>query len=434
MYGIIASTKVASSIERGINDPDSIWFKKTGVFDGETFLQYCQAAAAANVQILIVDTSSADDRDFLKGIQQYRLTRDSRIILVAPNRQPGDALIAGVLSLQILDILVPEEAEEGLDEEQLAQSFVAQLQKKPSYADVMRWDVKGVDFKKRKSGTVIQFGVPIPRHRSEEANPSTQLVYPEHDQMAVLQHAMSAKDMPAVPLLVEKIVGSVIVALVGTEAGVGVTHTSILVTNFFRRRGYKVALIEANASDHFAALESIYEGLDGVTTENSFFSIEGVDYYKSSYELNIPELLEQQYDYIVLDMGAAERSRHLNEFYRAHVQIVVGRGAEWRQSKILEFYEAHNARDQSKWHYCLPDADPDVQTALQKKMPEVSLYVIPSQPDPYQVQKNTDSVLYPFLKKYMGERRKRVNIKTFYGVIGGAFAIILFLIYQLYQK
>ena len=65
----------------------------------------------------------------------------------------------------------------------------------------------------------------------------------------------------------------------------------------------------------------------GSETDVSIFSISGVDYYKSSYKYNIAELLEQNYDYIVLDLGDHHSSHYLEEFYRAHVQLVIGHGA-----------------------------------------------------------------------------------------------------------
>lgn len=160
MYGIIASKDYIRDIRESL-EGNSIWFEESGEFSSDIFQQHCQAAANANVQILIIEMNCTEDSSLIRGIQQFRLLRDSRIILIAPGREPGDTTITTLLGLQILDIIAPmrdekreddEEEEEGEETERpsIVPLIKKQLAMKPSYGNVVRWDVKTTEMAERK--------------------------------------------------------------------------------------------------------------------------------------------------------------------------------------------------------------------------------------------------------------------------------------------
>ncbi|PAD71345.1 hypothetical protein [Paenibacillus campinasensis] len=436
MYGIIVSPDNLAAVKEAISQSD-IWYEKSGVFDTDTFVQYCRAAAQVSLKVLIVDAESSDDASLIKGIRQFRLQRGStRVLLLAPGRQPGDPTISTLLKFQVFDVVAPSlnesdpEDEDGLEQDEelntknLAESIRKQLELEPGYANAARWDLDGDE-------------KALDKPKSHEDHKSKK---PNHEKSLGIDHSIieELQDIDIAPppirerqTLVETIIGTVVIAVVGVEAAVGTTHTTLLITNFISRKGLKVAVVEANESRDFGRIEAAYEGMIGYETSHSMFSIGGVDYYKYPYKYDIAELLEQKYDYILLDLGDYQSSPYLEEFYRAHVQVIVGHGSEWRQHKIIEFSNKHSHRDQSQWIYCIPHVEKVVIDDVHKAIVEGKLIAIPSHPDPYQQLKWTDVILENMLREYLGKKRNPNKQIIIYSIL---LAIILILAIMLLIK
>jgi 6-pyruvoyl-tetrahydropterin synthase len=233
-------------------------------------------------------------------------------------------------------------------------------------------------------------------------------------------------------LLKETIVGSILIAVIGVEPCAGVTHTTLLISNYLVRKGYKVAVIEASNKQDFAALEYAYEGMKGYVNRERSFSIEGIDYYKSGGHLDLSDF--KNYDYIVLDLGNYQESEYLQEFKRAHVQIVVGHGSEWRQKHIYAFAKDQEQIDQSHFIYCIPFVDKIVRNDIRKSLPEGKVCIIPAHADPYQVQKDTELVLDEILQNVLGQRRSRSKHGSLYTIIVIFMLVIALLIFLLVRK
>ena len=117
-----------------------------------------------------------------------------------------------------------------------------------------RWDL-GVD----EVGTVPNKQDTGKGKEKQEANQSAKL-----DQTLLKEiHDIEIEPPPIKEkqTLVETIIGTVVIAVIGVEEAVGTTHTALLVTNFIARKGRKVAIIEANDHRDFAKIEATYEGM-----------------------------------------------------------------------------------------------------------------------------------------------------------------------------
>lgn len=421
MYGIIASEEFSKQIHEAV-EQNEIWYEQIGEFSEDSFVQSCQAAANANVQTLIIDMSCTDDGSIIRGIQQFRLLRDSRIVILAPGRVPGDSTITTLLGLQVLDIVAPEIAEEEGEDpsaEFISAQIKHQLSLKPSYGNVVRWDVKTAEMAKIKKALKLK-----EKPKNEKPSPTFDPGLMEHIEQLQI-HPPPVRERTT---LVETIIGTILIAVIGAEETAGTTHTSLLITNYLARKGYRVAVIEANEKSDFAMIESAYQdGMNGYSSRETMFSIEGIDHYKSNHQVEIARLLEMDYDYIILDLGSYLKTPYLEEFYRAHVQIISGHGIEWRQSRLFEFSKTHEHRDQSKWIYTIPHSEKSIIHDIEKGLLGGRVFLIPWHPDPYQTQKDTDMVLDSFLKEYIGKKRRKSRISILYSIIAVAFIIIIIL-------
>ncbi|MBV6717207.1 hypothetical protein [Paenibacillus chitinolyticus] len=429
MYGYIASREYSQDIKEALEE-NNIFFQETGEFTPDSFKANCQAAAHANVQTLIIDLGCTDDGSIIKGIQQFRILRDSRIIVIAPGRTPGDSTINALIKLQVLDVIAPEVGSE-LEEEDIRPSIAPlikhQLGMKPAYGNVMRWDVTTGEIAERKQK------IKENKERQKETSVKYKQNEPDPD---ILEHfeTLHLESQPAKEklLLMETIIGSILVALIGAEHSVGTTHTTLLLANYLTRKGYSVAVIEASEKNDFAALEYAYEGRKGFTSSERMFEMRGADYYKAGLRVDLSEFKE--YDYILLDLGDYQDTEYFEEFKRAHVQIVVGHGSEWRQKRLYEFSRANERLDQSNYIYCVPFVDKIVLQDINEELSEGKVFSVPAHPDPYKAKKETDALFDTLMKDYLGQRRSTTPTWLLYSVIAAALIVIILLIILLAQK
>lgn len=421
MIGLIASHTFVSDINEVFKKED-IWFKKIGEFDEEQFLQHCQAAVMSNVQILIIDMTCSDDESIIRGIQQYRLHKDTRIILLAPDREPGDQTISTLIGLQVLDIIVPIKNSDEEGYEPIQKQLQEQIQLKPSYKNIVSWDVRTSILAEKKR---LEEQKKRMERNSKKADVSESSILDHIENVEITPPTVKEKLM-----YVHKTIGTIIISIVGVEPGVGVTHLSILMGNFLSKRGYNVAIVELNSNNDFTRIEASYEGEELQTRS---FKLRDITYYKSDSHFEISELMEKKYDYILLDLGCFDVSDYTDEFFRSHLQVIVGHGSDWKQHKLIEFSENNNDRDQSNWLYCVPHVKPIFIKDIEKEMFEGRIFQIPTHPDPYEFKKTTDLILSDLLKEYI-EKRK-INPKSILKMLLAiSIIIIMILIFLLITK
>lgn len=139
---------------------------------------------------------------------------------------------------------------------------------------------------------------------------------------------------------------SFVVAIAGTSSGAGSTHQSILIANFLRRLGSKVALVECNNSNSFANIEKsiAYKSVD------NNFTFKGVQFFKNIDKEELDFIKKQNYQAIVLDIGKNVK-KFRNSFINSDLAIVVTRTSEWKMSEIEEFIDNNPElmMDRIKW-------------------------------------------------------------------------------------
>ncbi|MCY9708321.1 hypothetical protein M5X00_13430 [Paenibacillus alvei] len=449
MFGIISSPENHSEIKDAVGAGD-IWVDKVGSFTPETFIQHCQAAAAVQIQTLIIDAGCTDDSTLIKGVRQYRLKRDlTRIVVICPGREPGDTTINTLLKFQVYDFVAPRiemldtyESEEDDDEDDnseneeelveiqrrypLSYYIEQQLRMPSSYANAARWDT-GTDYYLTQEKT-----------KNESNNDKEPKVVQKSIDPSLIEEIQNIEILPP-PIkerhtLVETIFDTITIAVIGVESNVCTTHTALLISNFLNDYDYKVGIVEANDKRDFEKMEYAYEGMKGYKSEQRSFSINEVDYYKTSSTLDMAHLKEKAYDYLILDLGSYEKCKYIEEFRRASVHVVVGHGSEWRQQKIFEFNKAFENSDRTKWIYCIPFGDELTLKDIKKEIGLGIVVSLPAHPNPWEGQKDTESILYSFLQDYLGQRRSMSKTKILYGVIIIAAIIIIILLLLLFTK
>lgn len=139
---------------------------------------------------------------------------------------------------------------------------------------------------------------------------------------------------------------SFVIAVAGTSSGVGSTHQSILVANFLRRLGVKVALAECNNSNAFAGIE---KSIAYKASDNNF-TFKGVHFFKNTTKEELDFIKNQNFQAVVLDIGKNIK-KYRNSFVNSDLAIVITRISEWKMDEIENFRDnnAEILMDRIKW-------------------------------------------------------------------------------------
>ncbi len=139
---------------------------------------------------------------------------------------------------------------------------------------------------------------------------------------------------------------SFVISIVGTSSGVGSTHQSILLANFLRRLGIKVALVECNNSESFSNIEKSVSYKE--TDKN--FKFKGVHYFKNVNREELDFIKKQYFQAVVLDIGKNVK-KHRNDFVNSDLAIVITRISEWKINEIETFRDSNPEiiMDRIKW-------------------------------------------------------------------------------------
>lgn len=412
MNAIIVSGKSAPYVLEAIGNSD-ISFEKVGRFTAEQFWEYCQSAARINISTFITDADCTEPKAFMEGIRQYKSFRSQvPIIVIALDRQDDDGMVHQLADMGITVISTapgtsPKSIAKALSKLQpgSAQAPLAHAEEDPEF------NLERVKERIYRYTSSLKSG---PLYGTD-----------------VME--MELPDLPVQEriILQDRIIGTITVAVIGVESKMGATHFSIMIANYLHRKGYKVALKEANGSRDFTRIEHAYEGIKDFESQTTRFSINGVDYFKSNSPEDMSKLISLGYDYLILDIGYPDDSDWGQEFFRAGVQLVLGSGSEWRQPQLVRFRERYKHLDQSNWLYCIPFIEKQGINDIRKEMPGNLIYRIPPHPDPYQTQSDSDGLLNTLLKKYTGEKKKASTKTILYSVIGVCVLIIIVLIIAL---
>lgn len=420
MNAVIISNKASALVHEAIGNTD-VSFEKAGRFEGGQFVEYCEAVARININAFITDIDCTDAQTFLRGIGQYRAIRpNTKIIVIALDRYEDDGVVHELADMGINVVTTSPGTK--------AKSIIPALrnllphsdQNSPETSSQGNWDTTDSELEKVKD-RIYRYTAKLTSSGGYDSSDVMDLELPD----VPIQEKIILKD---------RIIGTILVAVMGVESKVGSTHQSILIANYLKRKGYSVGIVEANGSSDFTSIENAYEGTQDYKSNNIHFSIEGVEYYKNSSKLDINHLITAGHDYLILDIGSFDESEWSKEFYRSSVNIVIGAGSEWRQGKIRRFRDIHKKMDQSNWVYCVPFVENASIQDIRKELPGNLVYRFPPHADPYKHQSDTDSVLNKLLKSYMGDSKKITSKSLLYGVLGLCIVIIIVLIILLALK
>lgn len=267
------------------------------------------------LDMLVLDDSICKNTEdeIIEALEMLRtLYNDMRIIVFAPYREEGDDFLTRCFGMGIMNIINTN------DFLQLRQELTHCIREGKSYREASK-------YKESKKEKVI------------------------------IKHE------------IKRTVNKRMIGIVGVESNIGVTHNAIILANFFRKRGFMVALVEMNDGDAF---DCICNDFEEKKFKEGFFTLNGVDYYSSQTADSLPEVMEHSYNVVILDFGSYEKcDRTL--FGRCEDRIIIAGSKPWELTATDRIFQTSSKDALLKYIFCFNFTQKEDQDAIVAGMDEI---------------------------------------------------------------
>lgn len=187
--------------------------------------------------------------------------------------------------------------------------------------------------------------------------------------------------------------GKLVIGIIGTHKGCGVTHLGILLANYLSEyAGCRTAFLECQPQKDIQYLQDYIFGETEDRQEREVFKIHQVTFHNNIKDQEIAEILGDAYDCVILDLGT-DFLRYKNEFLRCDKRIIVSSLAIWKRHELERFVKStEHIKFSNQWIYAIPfgqskDINKSVKDLKRK------FYGVPYEPDPFMLSINTIQLL-----------------------------------------
>lgn len=315
------------------------------------------------VDYFILDVGSVQDMDkeIVEALETLRIMEASmKIILLATNYKAGDELLLKCFHMSIYDMILTDDFNE--IHEALKYCLLEGMQ----YKDALRY-TKAAD-----TGTV-------------KAAPRTEI---------------------------RQLANKVMIGMAGSQVRIGITHNCIILANTLRKMGYMVALVECNNSGCF---DSIQNEFGEMIFEDTFFSMNGVDFYPNANADKLSIVLGKAYNFVISDFGRYTECDRIT-FNKCQECILIMGSKPWEVGCVTEVFELAGEASQ-KYHYYFNFTQTELRKEVKEGMEGLpSIHFLEHTENPFTTNCFPD--VEELLKKYLPIKTEPKK-KGLFGIMGG---------------
>ena len=144
-------------------------------------------------------------------------------------------------------------------------------------------------------------------------------------------------------------------AVAGITRGVGATHFSILLGNYYSEvLGRKTAIVDLNEDCDYEFLKQICTP-DGLIN-NNVYNIHKVVYYQSVTRENLAGIFHENYECVILDVGSNYR-KFINEISMCDRKYMISSIGLWKVPGVVAGLNEVQFNEQWKFLYCFGDKE-----------------------------------------------------------------------------
>lgn len=320
------------------------------------FLKYVKQniVQLGSLEKLVIDITALSDLDdeIVQAVEMIRSVYDNLIIIIlAPGRSPGDEMLSKIFNCGIVNIVSTD------DYVILKEELTICLTEGKKYRDAV--------------------------------------VYKE-----------VKKEKVVVKNEIKQTVEKVMLGFAGATDKIGVTHNSIIMANWLRKKGFMVAFVEyqniynqSDSKDLYSPFDSIRDSFMEKMIEDKYFTIGGVDYYPRASIDTLSNVLSRSYNFIVIDFGCF-RNYDKIEYGRCAERFVISGSKPWEMESIVDFFDDMAGISLETTHFCFNHTHEDMYKGIKENMEEAeSIHFLKYINDPFNSSDFADAE--NIMKKYM---------------------------------
>ena len=298
MIYYIASNVYSNSISEAINITNEI--VATNIIGHDvTLLETLKKDISnmGNIDKLIIDLNALRDQDdeIIQALEMFRMMYDEpRVIILAAGHFPGDLLLTQCFQMGIYDIIAAQ------DFNIIKEELLFCIREGKKYKD-------SVVFKDAKNEKLI------------------------------------------IKNEIKKNIYKVLIGMAGIQKHIGVTHSCILLANYLRQSGFRVAICEVmNQKLEMSDYEFIQDSFDMELFDNAF-TLSNIDYYPN---MLITELhkIDKPYNFIILDFGTYADS-DLVMYNKCEIKMLVTGSKAYEIPNINQIFENATKESLKEYHF-----------------------------------------------------------------------------------
>lgn len=318
-----------------------------------------------SIEFLIVDLSCLDDyKRVPQAIRKIMLSKEGlRVFIIAPQKFSGSEVISTLISMGIYDIIGQKENED----KNITPLLVERFENPSTYAKAVKWD-EGFARKKDQEKEFIETG-----------------------------SGMFGRNNTAQTKTVEKdkILGTVVIAVVGTMSRIGTTHTAISIAKYLMDNRHGVAVVELHNSVAFDCIKNAY---DNVVEKKRMFSLAGIDFYPFDPTMTVSDIMLEDYSYIILDMGVYSKC-NIAEFKRAQERVIVSGVKDWELNELEELIESDDKNFKNRYYFTF--SNDSMFELVKASMNSLPCFKAPYNPQPFEDSEECSKVFSSMLRNVL---------------------------------
>lgn len=288
------------------------------------------------IDCLILDTSVCinTDEELLSALEMIRTMYDTiRLVIFAPYKVTGDKFLTSCLAMGITNIINTDDFNEIRDQLKYC------MQKGMTYRDAVKY---------------------------KESHPDK----------VIVKH-------------VRRTVNKRMIGIAGAESNIGVTHSAIVLANYFRKKGFMVALAEVNDS---GAFKEICEDFEESMFDDGYYTMNGVDFYPDMIHQDTETKMDEEkmqvlqtrsYNVIILDFGVYS-GQNREAFERCEDKIIIAGSKSWELKAVNRIFANASKDVLLKYVFCFNFTIQREYEAIRKGMGELqSVHFLKYSEDPF---------------------------------------------------
>lgn len=318
-------------------------------------------------QKFIIDLDALEDSEdsILQAVSNFRMLYNAELIIIATELKIGSQLLNDIFCLGIYNIIT--------DKENLIKELAYCLTAGKKYGDSIAYKIEE---DKNKSE---------PNKRGETI----------------------VKEKVIIKKYVQKIVHKEMIGFVGTQKRIGTTHNAIACAKFLQKKGFRVAIIENKTnSGSFNEIKDVYE--EEIKIEENHFNFSQIDFYPMFDLDNLYLILNNNYNFIIIDYGEYTDSIAM-EFSKCAVPIIIAGSKPWELDYINRIFCSYdnNINIINQFYYLFNFTSDSLQDDIRSSLKLLEhIYFQEYIPDFF---KGSNEIFTEMLKGYMTEEIEEVG-------------------------